>query len=69
VGEDVNEAYGLWSEKRWAEWLAAISGGIYVPFELYESYSKATWLSLTTLLANVLIVGLMINTLLHKNPE
>ena len=63
------EAYGLWGGRRWAEWFAAISGGIYVPFELYELYSKATWLSLTALLANVLIVGLMVNTLLHKNPE
>ncbi len=63
------EAYGLWGGRRWAEWFAAISGGIYVPFELYELYSKATWLSLTALLANVLIVGLMVNTLLHKTPE
>jgi uncharacterized membrane protein (DUF2068 family) len=23
------EAYGLWLERRWAEWLAALSGGIY----------------------------------------
>ena len=63
------EAYGLWGGRRWAEWFAATSGGIYVPFELYELYSKATWLSLTALLANVLIVGLMVNTLLHKTPE
>lgn len=63
------EAYGLWNGRRWAEWFAAISGCIYVPFELYELYSKATWLSLTALLANALIVGLIVNTLLHKHPE
>ncbi|MCZ7627423.1 MAG: DUF2127 domain-containing protein [Candidatus Methylomirabilis sp.] len=30
------EAYGLWLERRWAEWFAAVSGGIYIPFEIYE---------------------------------
>ena len=28
------EGYGLWNERRWAEWFAVISGAIYVPFEL-----------------------------------
>ena len=30
------EAYGLWRERRWAEWLSAVSGAIYLPFEIYE---------------------------------
>ena len=30
------EAYGLWHERRWAEWFAALSGSIYVPVEIYE---------------------------------
>ena len=63
------EAYGLWGGRCWAEWFAAISGGIYIPFELYEFYSKTTWLSLTALVANILIVALMVNTLRHKHPE
>ncbi len=63
------EAYGLWNNRRWAEWFAAISGGIYVPFELYELYSKASWLSLTALVANTLIVALMVKTLRHKYPK
>lgn len=28
------EAVGLWRERRWAEWLGAVSGGIYLPLEL-----------------------------------
>jgi uncharacterized membrane protein (DUF2068 family) len=32
------EAYGLWRNRPWAKWLAALSGAIYVPFELYELY-------------------------------
>jgi uncharacterized membrane protein (DUF2068 family) len=61
------EAYGLWRGRRWAEWLAAISGGIYIPFELYELSSGVSWLSLGALLANILIVGLMINALLRAH--
>jgi uncharacterized membrane protein (DUF2068 family) len=63
------EAYGLWRGRRWAEWLAAVSGGIYIPFELYELFQDVTWLSLGALVVNVFIVGLMINALLRApNP-
>jgi uncharacterized membrane protein (DUF2068 family) len=30
------EAYGLWRELVWTEWLALVSGSIYLPFEMYE---------------------------------
>ena len=59
------EAYGLWFGRRWAEWFAAVSGGIYIPFEIYELLQRITWLSLGALAVSVLIVGLMINTLLR----
>ncbi len=28
------ESYGLWRQRAWAEWLAIVSGAIYLPFEL-----------------------------------
>jgi uncharacterized membrane protein (DUF2068 family) len=59
------EAYGLWLGRRWAEWFAAVSGAIYVPFELYELFHKPTWLSLAALVVNLLVVGLMIHALLR----
>ena len=61
------EAYGLWRERRWAEWLAAVSGAIYIPFELYELFKGFNWLSLGALLANIFIVGIMINALLREH--
>jgi len=64
----VVEGYGLWRHRRWAEWLAAVSGGIYIPFELYELFKGAAWLSLGAFLANIFIVGLMINALLREYP-
>jgi len=60
------EAYGLWHGRHWAEWFAAISGGIYIPFEIYELLQGYTWLSLGALIVNVLVVILMISTL-HRN--
>jgi uncharacterized membrane protein (DUF2068 family) len=27
------EAYGLWNDLAWGEWLGALSGGLYIPFE------------------------------------
>ena len=45
------EAYGLWHARRWAEWFAALSGGIYVPFEIYELATKPSGVALAALLA------------------
>lgn len=53
------EAGGLWFHPLWAEWLAAISGSIYVPFELYELMKGITGLKLVTVAVNLLIVGYM----------
>lgn len=57
------EAYGLWHARRWAEWFAAVAGGIYIPVELYELVHKPGWLSLTALVVNVAIVWLMLRAL------
>lgn len=53
------EAYGLWFARRWGEWIAALSGSIYIPFELYELYQHVTWLSVAALVLNAAIVALM----------
>lgn len=54
------EAYGLWHERRWAEWLAAISGGVYVPIEIYELAHRVTWLRVSALTLNLLVVAYMV---------
>lgn len=57
------EAYGLWHARRWAEWFAALAGGIYIPVELYELFHKPSLLALAALLINVAIVLLMLRAL------
>lgn len=54
------EAYGLWYQRRWAEWLAALSGGVYVPVEIYEIAHHASWLKIGALLVNLVIVAYMV---------
>jgi uncharacterized membrane protein (DUF2068 family) len=61
------EAYGLWLERRWAEWLAALSGGVYIPFELFELHEQFTWLSLGALLLNAAIVAIMAYSVFQAN--
>lgn len=54
------EAYGLWTERRWAEWLAALSGGVYIPVEIYELVHRVTWVRIAALLLNIAIVAYMV---------
>ena len=54
------EAYGLWRERAWAEWLALISGAIYLPFELIELARRPDWVRLAILLVNLSVVLYMV---------
>jgi len=54
------EAYGLWYQRRWAEWLAALGGAVYVPVEVYEIMHRASLLKFGALLVNLIIVAYMV---------
>ena len=53
------EAYGLWFGRRWGEWIAAVSGGIYVPVEIYELSRGVSWIKLAALSLNAAVVAYM----------
>ena len=57
------EAYGLFHEKAWAEWLAAVSGAIYVPFEVLGLIHTPNSLHAVLLAVNLGIVWLMLREL------
>jgi uncharacterized membrane protein (DUF2068 family) len=74
------EAYGLWYALPWAEWLAATTGAIYIPFELADLIHHPTWFRLLVLTVNLAIVLYMLYlrldardkrraALLHQSPE
>lgn len=60
------EAYGLWKQKTWAEWLALLGGCIYLPFEVYEIFRKPSFVHVSALVVNLVIVLLMAKVLLQK---
>lgn len=57
------EAWGLWLNRRWASWLGAASGAIYVPVEVYELWEKPGAIKAATLVLNVAVVAYLIWTL------
>jgi|ERR1700676_3854738 uncharacterized membrane protein (DUF2068 family) len=57
------EAYGLWYARAWAEWIALISGTLYLPFEIYNLVHKQSLFHISVFLVNVAIVLYMIYAL------
>jgi uncharacterized membrane protein (DUF2068 family) len=50
------EAYGLWHGRAWAEWLAIVSGGLYLPVEVYELVRHPSVVKALLLLGNAALV-------------
>ena len=57
------EAYGLWYARAWAEWIALISGAMYLPFEVYKLIHRQSLFHISVFLVNVAIVLYMIYAL------
>jgi uncharacterized membrane protein (DUF2068 family) len=55
------EAYGLWRMRAWAEWLAIVSGGVYLPLEVYELAEHPTVVTAAVFIVNAGIVAYLIN--------
>jgi uncharacterized membrane protein (DUF2068 family) len=54
------EAFGLWHERPWAEWLAIVSAALYLPVEVFEFWKHHSILGGLILLGNAaLVVGLL----------
>ena len=51
------EAIGLWLQRQWAKWFGVLTGGIYIPVELFEIIRGLTWPKATVLIVNTAIVG------------
>ncbi len=50
------EGYGLWKQRAWAEWLAIISGCVYIPFEVYKLVRHPNAFHWALLGTNVIVV-------------
>lgn len=54
------EAWGLWRGRAWAEWFAALSGLLYLPWEIGALAAKPDWPRAALLAGNVLLVVYML---------
>lgn len=50
------EGYGLWQGKHWAEWVAVVSAGLYLPIEFQHYAHHTTLLNAGVILFNIVIV-------------
>ncbi len=62
----VVEGWGLWREKRWAEYLTVIVTASLIPVEVWEIFHRFTWLKIFALALNVAIVWYLIHVLREK---
>ncbi len=52
----IAEGIGLWSLKRWGEYVAVVGTTAFVPLEVYEVVDKGSWLKVVILIINVFAV-------------
>jgi uncharacterized membrane protein (DUF2068 family) len=53
------EAVGLWRARAWAEWIALVSGAIYLPLEIYKLVHRVSLFHVSLLLINLAVVAFM----------
>ncbi len=63
------EAYGLWKNRAWAEWLAVLGGMVYLPFEVSAILHRATILRFSLLGINILVVAYVARVLYVKRRD
>ena len=58
AGIQVAEGVGLWSLKRWGEYLAVVATSAFLPLEVYELLERVTVLRLGAFVVNLALVDL-----------
>jgi len=53
---EVLEGIGLWSLKRWGEYVAVVGTTLFIPLEVYELTEKVSWLKIAVMIVNVAAV-------------
>lgn len=54
------EGVGLWSLKRWGEYVAVVGTTLFIPLEVYEVVEGATWLKIGALVVNCVAVAYLV---------
>jgi uncharacterized membrane protein (DUF2068 family) len=62
----LSEAYGLWNDLAWGEWLGALSGGLYIPIEISHLARQPSAINAVVFVGNVLMVGFLVYQLWRR---
>lgn len=54
------EGIGLWSLKRWGEYVAVVGTTLFIPLEIYELTDKISWLKIAALVVNLAAVAYLV---------
>jgi uncharacterized membrane protein (DUF2068 family) len=63
------EAYGLWRQRPWAEWLAFLAGTVFLPLEIRELMRGITALRVVLFVGNLAIVLYMFYLIRDNHHE
>ena len=63
------EGYGLWRGKHWAEWFAALSAGLYLPFEIKHFAHHPSLFNAVVILLNIALVIYLGRLLARQRAE
>lgn len=63
------EAYGLWRQRAWAEWLAFIAGTVFLPLEVRELMRGITLVRSVFFVGNLAVVLYMYYLIRHNHTE
>ena len=63
------EATGLWLHKAWGEYLGALSGGIYIPFEVVHFIDEPSWMNAFIVTLNAVIVAYLVYALWRRHQR
>jgi len=61
------EAYGLWNDRTWGEWLATLSGALYIPFEIVHIAHRPSIINALVLAGNIFVIGFLALRLWRKH--
>lgn len=63
------EAYGLWNQRTWAEWVALVSGSLLLPLEVRELLRGLTVFRCALFIGNLVVVLYMAYVIVFNRRE
>ena len=66
VSMRLTEAWGLWFDRAWGEWVGTLSGAVYLPMEIHHLIHRPSALAWAVFLINVAIIALLVGRLRQR---